>query len=192
MLGNLVERGHQARESGLARTTLNAFVLALFAKTLKRLAHHADGLATEEGRDTHVATWAHEAAARAADGAAWADGLGVHLTWTHGALLACVRTLGAHHLRADGGGHARLRVGDGADSSAWALHVVRLGVVHSAALVGLGHVLALGRHVNNALLGVQELGWRFGDGGTTTGHFVLLKEKLITLSTSTCSHILGT
>jgi len=172
VLGNLVERGHQARKGvlGLARTTLHALVLALLAQTLEGLAHHAHGLATEQGGDAHVTTWAHEAAARPASGAARPDGLGVHLPWAHWALLAGVGALGAHHLGANGGWHACLGVGHGADGAAWALDVVRLGVVHGVALVRLGQVLTLGRHVNNALLGVQELGGGFGDGGTTTGH----------------------
>jgi hypothetical protein len=82
-------------------------------------------------------------------------------------------------LGADGGWHARLGVGQGTLSAAWALDVGRLRVVDGRALVRLGNVLALARHVNNAPLGVQELGCRLGDSRATTSHeyWVLLHEK---------------
>jgi len=147
---------------GHAHTTLHAIVLA-------GLAHW---LATEQSRDAHIAHGAGARLAWATDWALGADGAAVHLSLL-AAHAAPVGTRLAGSLGADRSWDTGSRVGQGALGAAWALHVGRLGVVHSRALVGLGEVFAVRRHVNNSTLLVQKLGGGFGSGGTTTGHFVL-------------------
>jgi len=144
---------------GHTRTALHTLVGAL-------LAHW---LATEQGRQTHVAQRAGARLAGAADWALGADRLAVHLARleAHTALVGAHLT---HRLGADGSRDAGVGVRHRALGAAWALHEARLGVVHGRTLGGLGQVLALGRHVDDAALGVQELGGGFGDGWATTRH----------------------
>jgi len=142
-----------------------------------------------------AATALHDLHAGQADGAHARRGAGeqpsqvtgLH-TRTDTALGTLVATDLAGRLGADGSGHARTRVGQGAHGTAWALDVGSLGVV-GVALVRLDDVLAVSGHHNDAVLLVHELGGSLGDGGTTTrSHLslVLLHEKKV--STSTWNH----
>jgi len=112
---------------------------------------------------------AHEARARLGAGVQTRQVAGVHAR-ADAPLLVLVLANLAGRLGTNGGWHAGLGVGQRALGTAWALDVGSLGVVNCRALVGLGNVLALRRHIDYAPLGVQEFRRCFGDGGTTTSH----------------------
>jgi len=130
----------------------------------------------------------HDLHASQAHGAAWGHHAGTlgageqgrqHTSLdasAHTALLVLVAADLADHLGADGGGNAGLRVQQAALGATRALHEASLGVVHGRALGGLGEVLALSRHVDDATLGVQELGGSLGGGGATTSHSCTIKQ----------------
>lgn len=106
-----------------------------------------------------------------ADGLLVVDAHSGRLVGTGATSLAAVRAAGTGHLGADGRGHAGTRFRQGTHGAAWALDVARLGVVHGRALLGLGNVLAVGCHVNDTALGVQELRGGFGCCWATAGHW---------------------
>lgn len=152
----------------------------------------ADRLATEEGRHTHVATWAHEmltGTATAALGWVTLEHLGDVRLALHGqdtdatltghvrpALRTHVLALLAVKLGADRRRDAQeiLDVLRGTLGPAWAFVELGLGVVDGLATLSLGIVLAGGRLVNHTTLCIQKTRRGRMEGRTTAGHFLVL------------------
>jgi len=153
-LNILIQGGNQTVQWALLGLALAGDGQALVALAL--LAHW---LAAKELRQTHIPARADQVLAGTTRGALGANGALVggqntRLVRTGAASHATVGAGLAHHSLADLGGDAGAGVVGHADGTAWALHEVSLGVVNLLAAIGHRHILALGSHVDNALLGV--------------------------------------